>query len=81
MEKDSCCIEDIAYLKIKTMENNFKPYDKVIVPFSGFWEPTFYAYYNIPRHTHYVMSYGGYNDDKILPYEGNEDMIGKEYKP
>ena len=65
----------------------FKPYQKVLVKeligknFNKVvWMATNYSHYDADLKQHYcTMSYG-FDDDEIIPYEGNEDKLGKTVK-
>ena len=64
---------------------HFEPFQKIlfIVNDNGnkIWTPDFYSHYNEVTDEHYVVS--GFiinSDDEIMPYEGNENMLGKKVK-
>ena len=69
------------------MENNykkFKAYDRVLIKDGdGIWQIDFYSYKN-SHDLHHVMTYGESNsfaDEDILPYEGNENLVGTTDEP
>lgn len=59
----------------------FKPFDKIIhrLQKDFVWEAGFYDYYK--NNEHHII--GGYfrDDDNILPYEGNEHLVGTTDEP
>lgn len=66
------------------MENKhkeFKPFDKVVVREgkSWPWRATFYSHYYPVTYHHYTTSGAPIND--ILPYEGNEHLVGTTDEP
>ena len=48
--------------------------------FSGTWLPDIYGYYNTEYNTHECLSHYRTYDNDIIPYEGNEDFVGKSVK-
>lgn len=62
------------------MEANkkFKAFDKVIVRLieNGIWCADLYSYYDTEKKLHRLVSRKYVADDVILPYEGNEGLIG-----
>lgn len=73
------------------MENKhkqFAPYDRVLVrdryALNSAWRCDFYSNYNFSiadEYCHYSASGGRYTDDDILPYEGNESLVGTVDEP
>ena len=66
------------------MENKhkqFKPYDRVLVREGKKWpwRATFYSHFNPITYHHYTTSGAPIND--ILPYEGNEGLVGTTDEP
>ena len=60
----------------------FKPFEKVLVRISKdhCWTPTFYQYHN--NKSHFVFEQGSFIfDDDIIPYEGNEHLVGFTGEP
>ena len=72
-------------LKNKAMENKhkqFKPFDKVLVRgHNPIWKPDLYAYWNESIDAHQVIGFGNVSDGYILPYEGNEELVGTTDEP
>ncbi len=59
---------------------HFEPYQKVLVAssISNKWETDMYRCYDVRRNMHLCMHYSTVEDSYIIPYEGNENMLGKE---
>lgn len=83
--EDSECVlfpgkeqRDWSKFEVPTPHKEFEPFAKVLVrnP-SEPWLPTLYAYYGLGRKPHTTVVGTNYNDEDILPYEGNEDKVGK----
>lgn len=59
------------------MENKtFKTFDKVLVRDGGVWTPDIYSYYRTDINRHWCLGFGWLNEGQILPYEGNEELVG-----
>lgn len=67
---------------METKHKNFKPYDRVLVKFEkeGAWVVSIYSHWDEDLDVHNTLS-GIINDDDILPFEGNEDLLGKVGNP
>ena len=67
------------------MENNkkqFKPFDRILVRDRGEWTPDIYSYYSKSYNQHWCLSFGWLEDEaNILPYEGNEHLVGTTDSP
>ena len=63
------------------MEKKFKPFDRVLVREGKQWpwRATFYSHYNPITYHHYTTSGAPINE--ILPYEGNEHLVGTSDEP
>lgn len=59
---------------------HFEPYQKVLVAssISNKWETDMYRCYDVRRNMHLCMHCSTVEDSYIIPYEGNENMLGKE---
>lgn len=74
---------DWSSFKIPCNYKHFEPLQWVLVKFrpyysyNNIWEIDFYSHYDDYLKKHKVLSYGYCTDDNILPYEGNEDKLGK----
>jgi hypothetical protein len=75
-------------LEVPDNEPQFKPFDKVLVRHSvngknAIWEPQFYSMTSIDPLSNkpiYKMI-DGYVYDQVIPYEGNEHLVGTTNKP
>ena len=63
----------------------FKPFEKVLVKElvgrhceKAVWLATEYSHYDEGLKQHYCTQCYGFDDDDIIPYEGNEDMVGRK---
>lgn len=65
---------------METKHKTFKPFDKVLVRDSqDVWQIDFYSHWNKDYAQHVILSYGDgviFKDKDILPYEGNEHLLG-----
>ena len=61
-------------------EPQFKPFDKVLVRENDgqVWHCDFYSYTDSVHGIHYCVGHCG---KQILPYEGNEHLVGTTNKP
>lgn len=80
---------DWSTFSIKSPQHkSFKPYQKVLVkgysepsPNHKIWFPDIYLFYDEENSCHRVACNKYiYNDDNIIPYNGNEDKLGKVIK-
>ena len=46
-------------------------------PSKGIWVPTLYGYYDEETKAHILTNGSSRDDDGIIPYESNEDKLGK----
>ena len=69
------------------MENKhkqFKPCDRILTrdPEKGIWLPDFYAFFEEEGEVHATMMRDvSTDDDNILPFEGNEHLVGTTDEP
>lgn len=67
------------------MENKhkqFKPFDKVLTRLSNdVWEADFYSHWDAEEEAHNAIAYGKIPDEDIIPFEGNEHLIGTTEEP
>lgn len=70
---------DWSTFKYPLKHKYFEPFQKVLVAacVSKLWEPDIYGYYDDKHKKHICMSRPAY-DNYIIPYEGNEDKLGKQ---
>lgn len=74
---------DWRTFKASYNHKHFEPYQKVLVAseISNTWEPDVYRLYDVKRNVHSCMHYYTIRkDNQIIPYEGNEDKLGKSVK-
>lgn len=78
---------DWSKFEASKKHKEFKPYQKVLVKElvgrhceKSVWLATEYSYYDEDLKQHYCINTYGFDDDEIMPYEGNEDMVGKTIK-
>ena len=65
------------------MEKKFKPFDKVLsrLNYNHEWQCDFYSHQDSITKHHVTVGYGEIKDDNILPYEGNEELVGTTDEP
>lgn len=73
---------DWCTFKVLKKHKEFKPFQKVprlddFYPDSKIWSTDFYGYYNEDDCKHYLNSGIVKDDDDVMPYDGNEDKLGK----
>ena len=61
---------------------HFEPFQKILFVILNehnekVWASSFYSYYDKSRKRHYLVGGIARNDDEVLPFEGNEDKLGK----
>jgi len=76
------CIE----LPEEAPKHKFKPFDKVLVRNSvnggdAIWEPQFYSMSQMYHGELIHKMMDGYEYDQVIPYEGNEHLVGTSDKP
>lgn len=61
---------------------SFQPFEKVIVAefadYHYMWTVAFYSHWNERLGLHVTAGGYHYNDEDILPYKSNEDLVGKK---
>lgn len=71
---------DWSTFKVPKKHKEFKPFQKVLVKGdcdgNDRWTIDFYSFYDASANRHYLAS-GWAEDEDIIPYEGNEDKLGK----
>lgn len=73
---------DWSTFKVPKQHKHFEPYQKVLCKVGDYhdgevWTADIYSHYDEREELHYAISGYGANDDEIIPYEGNEDKLGK----
>ena len=65
------------------MEKKFKPFDKVIIKprIDECWSCDLYSHFDKDTGLHETINMAGLNDNNILPYEGNEHLVGSQDEP
>ena len=76
---------DWSTFKVPKKHKHFEPFQKVLcaaVLDNGHkvWAADFYSHYDESTFEHYLASGIIVSDNEILPYEGNEDKLGKTVK-
>lgn len=71
---------DWSTFKVFKKHKHFEPFQKVLVASgeTNTWEPDIYRFYDTKNNIHRCMYYyAGSKETDIIPYEGNEDKLGK----
>lgn len=73
---------DWSTFKVPKKHKVFKPYQKVLVKAwvdskTRRWVPINYGYYDASKNMHFLSNFTFVEDCGIIPYEGNEDKLGK----
>ena len=65
------------------MEKKFKPFQKVIIKslIDEYWSCDLYSHLVKDTGLHETINRTGLKDNDILPYEGNEELVGTTDKP
>ena len=77
---------DWSTFKAPKKHKEFEPFQKVLsaVPIEfGYevWNVDIYSHYDESNRTHFLISgFTKKDDDDVIPYEGNEDKLGKQVK-
>lgn len=68
---------------METKHKEFKPFDKVLVrtDFYPKWSVDYYSHYDYKINFHETIGAVVKKDDDILPYEGNEHLVGTTNVP
>lgn len=73
---------DWSTFKVPKKPKEFKPFEKVLIKVFRegrlIWMAAFYSHYDKAACQHLLVGFTRNDDDDIIPYEGNEDMIGKK---
>lgn len=65
---------------MKNEHKQFKPFDKVLIKYGKVWVIDFYRNYVESSNLHLTLTGTSY-DNEILPYEGNEHLVGTTNEP
>ena len=76
---------DWSTFKTPWKHKYFEPYQKVLCVADNnhdceVWSADFYSHYDKSTFEHYLVSGFVKADDEVIPYEGNEDKLGKTVK-
>lgn len=64
------------------MEKKFKSFDKILVrDQEEVWQPDLYGFWDKCRDRHQTMMNNSIVDEDILPFEGNEHLVGTTDEP
>jgi hypothetical protein len=73
---------DWSTFKVPKKHKHFEPFQKVLCVADNnhdceVWSADFYSHYDEFTFEHYLVSGFVKADDEVIPYEGNEDKLGK----
>ena len=72
---------DWSTFKVPNKHKHLEPFQKILVTIwhdsRSIWVADFYSHYDEITGMHYLVSGFTREDDDILPYEGNEELLGK----
>lgn len=67
---------------METKHKQFKPFDRILRrDHEDVWQPDLYGFWDKCRDRHQSMLDACVDDEDILPYEGNEELIGTTDEP
>lgn len=69
------------HLQYQKKHKEFKPGQQVLIfpnSIKPIWRLCLYSHWNQELETHVTITGNTYDDDKILPYKGNENLLGEE---
>ena len=76
---------DWSTFKAPWKRKHFEPFQKVLIsslvdtfPCKEIWVPVLYGYYDEETKAHILTNGSSRDDNGIIPYEGNEDKLGKQ---
>ena len=70
---------DWSKFNISKTHHIFEHFQPVIAQFGGIWCADFYSHYDDEHNKHCLLTMNR-EDGKVLPYEGNEELLGKPIK-
>lgn len=76
---------DWSTFKVPWKHKHFEAFQKVLIshfadnyfPCKEIWVPALYGYYDEEKKAHILTNGSSRDDDGIIPYESNEDKVGK----
>lgn len=76
---------DWSTFKVPKKHKEFEPFQKVLCVADNnhdrkIWVADFYSHYDDDACAHYLISGYRVDDDEVIPYEGNEEKLGKQVK-
>lgn len=75
---------DWSTFKVPQKHKHFEPGQKVLIPYyegnNHKWRLTFYSHYDENAKLHIMVDYTSLPDERVIPYKGNEDKLGKQAK-
>lgn len=76
---------DWSTFKVFEGHKSFEPFQRVLCAFDheyGYeiWTADVYSHYDEPTGKHFLVSGYVANDNELIPFEGNEDKLGKSVK-
>lgn len=76
---------DWQKFEVPKKHKEFEPFQRVLCAAdldNGYkvWSADFYSHYDLSTFEHYLLSGTVKSDDEVIPYEGNEDKLGKTVK-
>lgn len=72
---------DWSTFVVPKKHKEFKPGQQVLIfpnSIKPIWRLCLYSHWNQELETHVTITGNTYDDDKILPYKGNENLLGEE---
>ena len=75
---------DWSTFKAPKRHKEFKPFQKVLIRIwrnsASMWAAGLYSHYDKHTNRHYLVDFHWEEDEDIIPYDGNEDKLGKPVK-
>ena len=68
---------DWSTFKVPKQHKHFEPFQKVLCAVGKVWVADLYSHYNENTRQYYLVSGYEVEEDEFIPYEGNEDLLGK----
>lgn len=73
---------DWSTFTVSNKHNHFEPFQKVLVKYwinsrSCEWVSALYGHYDAYKNIHFLSNFAWVEDNRIIPFEGNEDKLGK----
>lgn len=73
---------DWATFKVPEQHKRFEPFQKVLTVTDGYiskkiWAADIFSHYDEINNKYFLVSGYEVDEDEVIPYEGNEDLLGK----